>query len=241
MSSPGWRRPGTGARGPRPSWSSSTRVTTLPGWSRASMARRSGLSDSTIGRIWRRFELRPHLTDGFKLSTDPLFVEKVIDVAGLYHNPPERAVVLYVDEKSQVQAYPVPAGAAQPRPMHNSRQPLRSGPDDHHGRRWPGSRSADLRGNLVAQTAGSRRRTGCSASGHPAAQRPCQRFGSADERAHSPRRAWRSLHRAISGCGDPVGHEDPASRPAQAALPRVPGSGRCADPVVRPPPRQVRL
>lgn len=70
------------------------------------MARRSGLSDSTIGRIWRRFELRPHLTDGFKLSTDPLFVGKVIDVAGLYHNPPERAVVLCVDEKTQVQAYP---------------------------------------------------------------------------------------------------------------------------------------
>jgi transcriptional regulator with XRE-family HTH domain len=73
-------------------------------WSRASMARRSGLSESTIGRIWRKFELRPHLTDSFKLSTDPLFTEKVVDVAGLYHNPPERAVVLCVDEKTQVQA-----------------------------------------------------------------------------------------------------------------------------------------
>jgi transposase len=73
-------------------------------WSRASMARRSGLSGSTVGRIWRKFELKPHLTDGFKLSTDPLFVEKVIDVVGLYHNPPERAVVLCVDEKTQVQA-----------------------------------------------------------------------------------------------------------------------------------------
>jgi transposase len=73
-------------------------------WSRASMARRSGLSESTIGRIWRKFELKPHLTDGFKLSTDPLFVEKVVDVVGLYHNPPERAVVLCVDEKSQMQA-----------------------------------------------------------------------------------------------------------------------------------------
>ena len=68
------------------------------------MARRSGLSESTIGRIWRKFELKPHLTDGFKLSTDPLFIEKVVDVVGLYHNPPERAVVLCVDEKSQVQA-----------------------------------------------------------------------------------------------------------------------------------------
>jgi transposase len=73
-------------------------------WSRASMARRSGLSESTVGRIWRRFDLKPHLTDGFKLSTDPLFVEKVIDVVGLYHNPPDKAVVLCVDEKSQVQA-----------------------------------------------------------------------------------------------------------------------------------------
>ena len=73
-------------------------------WSRASMARRSGLSPSTIGRIWRKFELKPHLTDGFKLSSDPLFVEKVVDVVGLYHNPPEKAVVLCVDEKSQIQA-----------------------------------------------------------------------------------------------------------------------------------------
>jgi transposase len=73
-------------------------------WSRASMARRSGLSKSTIGRIWRDFGLQPHRTDGFKLSSDPLFVEKVVDVVGLYHDPPEKAVVLCVDEKSQIQA-----------------------------------------------------------------------------------------------------------------------------------------
>ena len=73
-------------------------------WSRASMAQRSGLSKSTIGRIWRDFGLKPHRSDTFKLSTDPLFVEKVVDVVGLYHNPPQRAVVLCVDEKSQVQA-----------------------------------------------------------------------------------------------------------------------------------------
>jgi transposase len=73
-------------------------------WSRASMARRSGLSESTVGRIWRKFELKPHLIDGFKLSTDPLFIEKVVDVIGLYHNPPEKAVVLCVDEKSGIQA-----------------------------------------------------------------------------------------------------------------------------------------
>jgi transposase len=73
-------------------------------WSRASMANRTGLSKSSIGRIWRRFELRPHVSEGFKLSTDPLFVDKVVDVVGLYHDPPARAVVLCVDEKSQMQA-----------------------------------------------------------------------------------------------------------------------------------------
>jgi Transposase and inactivated derivatives len=73
-------------------------------WSRASMAARTGLSKSTIGRIWRNFGLKPHLTASFKLSTDPLFVEKLVDVVGLYHNPPEKAVVLCVDEKSQIQA-----------------------------------------------------------------------------------------------------------------------------------------
>jgi transposase len=73
-------------------------------WTRASMAKRSGLSKSTIGRIWRTFDLKPHRADTFKLSTDPLFVEKVYDVVGLYLNPPEGAVVYCGDEKSQVQA-----------------------------------------------------------------------------------------------------------------------------------------
>jgi len=73
-------------------------------WSRASMARRTGLSESTIGRIWRRFDLKPHLTGTFKLSADPLFIDKVVDVVGLYHHPPDKAVVLCVDEKSQIQA-----------------------------------------------------------------------------------------------------------------------------------------
>jgi transposase/transcriptional regulator with XRE-family HTH domain len=73
-------------------------------WTRAKMAERTGLSKSTIGRIWRSFELKPHRADGFKLSTDPLFVAKVYDIVGLYLNPPEAAVVLSVGEKSQVQA-----------------------------------------------------------------------------------------------------------------------------------------
>ena len=73
-------------------------------WSRASMAAETGLSKSTVGRIWRAFGLKPHLVDTFKLSSDPLFIEKVRDVVGLYLNPPERAVVLCVDEKSGIQA-----------------------------------------------------------------------------------------------------------------------------------------
>jgi transposase len=78
-------------------------------WSRASMAERAGLSKSTIGRIWRKFGIKPHLTGTFKLSTDPFFVEKVVDVVGLYHHPPERAVVLCVDEKSGIQPWTGPS------------------------------------------------------------------------------------------------------------------------------------
>ena len=73
-------------------------------WSREKMAERAGLSGSTIGRIWRTFGLKPHISRSFKLSDDPQFVAKVRDVVGLYMSPPENAVVLAVDEKSQVQA-----------------------------------------------------------------------------------------------------------------------------------------
>jgi transposase len=73
-------------------------------WSTRGMAKTMGLSQAAIGRIWRAFGLQPHRTDTFKLSTDPLFIEKVRDVVGLYLSPPERAIVLCVDEKSQVQA-----------------------------------------------------------------------------------------------------------------------------------------
>lgn len=73
-------------------------------WSTRSMAERVGLSQSAIVRIGHAFGLQPHKSETFKLSTDPFFVEKVRDVVGLYLNPPERAIVLSVDEKSQVQA-----------------------------------------------------------------------------------------------------------------------------------------
>ena len=73
-------------------------------WSTRSMAKDSGLSQSAISRIWRAFALQPHRSETFKLSTDPLFIEKVRDIVGLYLNPPDRALVLCVDEKSQIQA-----------------------------------------------------------------------------------------------------------------------------------------
>jgi transposase len=73
-------------------------------WSLRTMARAVGHSPSTIHRIWQAFGLQPHRSETFKLSSDPLFVEKVRDIVGLYLSPPERAVVLCVDEKSQVQA-----------------------------------------------------------------------------------------------------------------------------------------
>ena len=68
------------------------------------MAKECGLSFATVGRIWRAFGLKPYRSETFKLSTDPLFIEKVRDIVGLYLHPPERAVVLCVDEKSQNQA-----------------------------------------------------------------------------------------------------------------------------------------
>ncbi len=73
-------------------------------WSTRGMAQATGMSQSAISRIWRAFGLKPHRADTFKLSTDPFFVEKVRDVVGLYLAPPEKAIVLSGDEKSQVQA-----------------------------------------------------------------------------------------------------------------------------------------
>ena len=73
-------------------------------WSTRSMAKVCGLSAATVSRIWRAFALKPHRCETFKLSRDPLFIEKVRDIVGLYLHPPERAVVLCVDEKPQIQA-----------------------------------------------------------------------------------------------------------------------------------------
>src|SRR3989454_7987134 len=73
-------------------------------WSTRSMAQAAGMSEASVRRIWKKHGLKPHLLRTFKLSNDPLFAEKVADIVGLYLNPPEHALVLSVDEKSQVQA-----------------------------------------------------------------------------------------------------------------------------------------
>src|SRR5271169_3298860 len=73
-------------------------------WSVRTMAKASGLSPTTVHRIWQAFGLQPHRAETFKLSTDPLFIEKVRDIVGLYLDPPQKALVLCVDEKTQIQA-----------------------------------------------------------------------------------------------------------------------------------------
>jgi len=71
-------------------------------WSTRKMAEKSGMSHASVGRIWRAHGLKPHIVRGFKLSTDPQFIEKVRDIVGLYMNPPDHAVVYAFDEKPQV-------------------------------------------------------------------------------------------------------------------------------------------
>ena len=99
-------------------------------WSTRSMAKASGLSVSTVHRIWNAFSLAPHRSETFKLSTDPQFVEKVRDIVGLYLDPPERALVLCVDEKSQIQAL----DRTQPLlPMRPGQIERRTHDYEHHG------------------------------------------------------------------------------------------------------------
>ena len=111
------------------------------------MAEHLGMSQSTVSRVWRAFGLAPHKQDSWKLSKDPLFVEKVRDVVGLYLNPPERALVLCVDEKTQIQALDRTAagvpdaarhpGAGQPRlrPPRHLEPVCRAGPGHRQGHR----------------------------------------------------------------------------------------------------------
>ena len=117
-------------------------------WSTRSMAVETGLSQSSVSRIWRAFGLKPHVVETWKLSTDPEFIGKVRDVVGLYMSPPEHALVLCVDEKSQIQALdrtaPMSAGAAHdPRPgmthdyvRNGTTEPVR------RATTWPAARSS---------------------------------------------------------------------------------------------------
>ena len=99
-------------------------------WSTRSMAKRAGLSQTAVSRIWRAFGLQPHRVETFKLSTDPAFVAKVRDVVGLYLNPPDRALVLCVDEKPQIQAKQPTAPVLPLRPGQAER---RTHDDRRHG------------------------------------------------------------------------------------------------------------
>ena len=135
-------------------------------WSTRAMAKRSGLSQTMVGRIWRAFGLQPHRVEGFKLSKDPLFIEKVRDIVGLYLNPADRALVLCVDEKAQIQALdrsqpllpPRTGGASNsglPAPRHD--QPVRRARRQgwHRDRRVP---SAPPRGRVSQLPCNHRRR-----------------------------------------------------------------------------------
>src|ERR1017187_9672312 len=81
-----------------------SRLVNATHWSRSTMAREVGISDSSVGRIWKANGLKPHRIDSFKVSNDPEFASKLEAIVGLYLNPPEHALVLSVDEKSQIQA-----------------------------------------------------------------------------------------------------------------------------------------
>jgi len=96
-------------------------------WSTRAMAKRCGLSQTMVSRIWRAFGLQPHRVESFKLSKDPLFVEKVRDIAGLYLHPPHKALVLWVDEKAQIQALDRSQPLLPMRPGQAERRPTTTG------------------------------------------------------------------------------------------------------------------
>jgi transposase len=93
-------------------------------WSTRDLAKQVGMSASSVGRIWKAFGLKPWATDTFKLSEDPLFVEKVRDVVGLYLNPPDKAVVVCVDEKTGIQALDRTQPVLPMRPRRSSVAPM---------------------------------------------------------------------------------------------------------------------
>ena len=101
------------------------------------MAEAQGISKSTVSKIWRSHNIKPHRTETFKLSRDPKFLEKLTDVVGLYLNPPDKAIVLCVDEKSQIQALnrTQPGSAAEEGALRHDDSRLQAKRDDHSVRR----------------------------------------------------------------------------------------------------------
>jgi transposase len=118
-------------------------------WSTRDMARTCGLSQSSVSRIWRAFSLAPHRSETFKLSRDPLFIEKVRDIVGLYLDPPDRALVLCVDEKSQIQALD---RTAPPLPMRPGQIERRTHDYARHGTTSLFAALDTKSGELIGQT-----------------------------------------------------------------------------------------
>ena len=121
------------------------------------MARATGMCQTAVSRIWRAFGLKPHLDETWKLSNDPQFIDKVRDVVGLYLNPPEDAVVLCVDEKSQIQALDRTAPILPMLPTHPRRGEPRLHPSWHHQpvrRSRRGHRHGDLPDDSAAPRGG---------------------------------------------------------------------------------------
>ena len=161
-------------------------------WSTRSMAAKVGLNQTAISRIWRTFGLKPHRIEDFKLSTDPQFIDKVRDVVGLYLNPPDAAVVLCVDEKTQVQALDRTAPILPMLPGVPARRSLRLRPQRH------------LR---PLRRLGRRVRQGDHPDDRPAPRRRVPHVLEPD-RPHRPRRARRA--RDLRQRLDPQGPRDRA-------------------------------
>ncbi|MDE1675269.1 IS630 family transposase [Nocardia gipuzkoensis] len=117
-------------------------------WSRTTMAAETGLSRSSIGRIWKAFRLQPHRTAEFHISNDPLFVDKVRDVVGLYLDPPEKAIVLCVAEKAQIQALDRSAPVLPMMPGMPERHPRLRPPWHHHLVRCLEHRTGEVIGQI---------------------------------------------------------------------------------------------
>ena len=118
-------------------------------WSTRGMAQATGLSAMTISRVWRAFGLRPHRSETFKLSPDPLLIDKVRDIVGLYLDPPEHAVVLCVDEKSQIQALDRTAPLL---PMRPGQAERRTHDDKRHGTTSLFAALAAKTGTVIGET-----------------------------------------------------------------------------------------